>query len=201
MNCDFRMQLTLILFSFFTYWQLKAEDVLLRGLTWSRLLDPDKKGQWWLSGDVPSTVANVEDVAAVTSKDVVETKTSSACSCSVDEHWHTKSNLLYYNECWRLCRCFWEALEAGPFWEAGMQSMFLKISCCACIWQYYWCMPFPVLDMQDREIIRVIVDCCLHEKMFNKYYTVLASKLCNHEKNHKFSLQVYCCIYHVCYLY
>jgi len=37
-------------------------------------LDPDKKGQWWLSGDVPSTVANVEDVAAVTSKDVVETQ-------------------------------------------------------------------------------------------------------------------------------
>jgi len=49
-------------------------------------LDPDKKGQWWLSGNVPSTVANVEDVAAVISKDVVETKTSSACSCSADEH-------------------------------------------------------------------------------------------------------------------
>ncbi|GJN14343.1 hypothetical protein PR202_gb01160 [Eleusine coracana subsp. coracana] len=45
--------------------------------------------------------------------------------------------------------------------------------------------------MQDREIIRVIIDCCLHEKMFNKYYVVLASKLCSHEKNHKFSLQ-YC---------
>lgn len=49
--------------------------------------------------------------------------------------------------------------------------------------------------MQDREIIRVIVDCCLQEKMFNKYYTVLASKLCSHEKNHKFSLQVYCHIF------
>jgi hypothetical protein len=51
---------------------------------------------------------------------------------------------------------------------------------------------FSLVDMQDREIIRVIVDCCLHEKMFNKYYVVLASKLCTHEKNHKFSLQVYC---------
>lgn len=44
--------------------------------------------------------------------------------------------------------------------------------------------------MKDREIIRVIVDCCLQEKMFNKYYAVLASKLCSHDKNHKFSLQV-----------
>jgi hypothetical protein len=45
--------------------------------------------------------------------------------------------------------------------------------------------------MQDREIIRVIVDCCLREKMFDKYCTVLVSKLCSYEKNHKFSLQVY----------
>jgi hypothetical protein len=56
-------------------------------------------------------------------------------------------------------------------------------------------MPFPLFNMQDREIIRVIVDCCLQEKMFNKYYTVLASKLCSHEKNHKFSLQVYCYVF------
>jgi nucleolar MIF4G domain-containing protein 1 len=52
--------------------QLKAEDVLLRGLTWNKLLDPDKKGQWWLSGDVSSTVGNIEEVAAVISKEVVE---------------------------------------------------------------------------------------------------------------------------------
>lgn len=38
--------------------------------------------------------------------------------------------------------------------------------------------------------MRVLVDCCLQEKVFNKYYTVLASKLCEHEKNHKFTLQV-----------
>lgn len=31
----------------------------------------------------------------------------------------------------------------------------------------------------------------MQEKAFNKYYTVLASKLCSHDKNHKFTLQ-YC---------
>lgn len=44
--------------------------------------------------------------------------------------------------------------------------------------------------LQDREIMRVLVECCLQEKMFNKYYTALASKLCSHDKNHKFTLQV-----------
>lgn len=38
--------------------------------------------------------------------------------------------------------------------------------------------------------MRVLVECCLQEKVFNKYYTVLAAKLCEHDKNHKFTLQV-----------
>lgn len=43
---------------------------------------------------------------------------------------------------------------------------------------------------QDREIMRVLIECCLQEKVFNKYYVALASKLCEHDKNHKFTLQV-----------
>lgn len=48
---------------------------------------------------------------------------------------------------------------------------------------------FP-MNLQDREIIRVLVECCLQEKVFNKYYTALASKLCGHDKNHKVTLKV-----------
>ncbi|PRQ28434.1 putative initiation factor eIF-4 gamma, MA3 [Rosa chinensis] len=29
---------------------------------------------------------------------------------------------------------------------------------------------------QDRETMQVLVECCLEEKLFNKYYTILASK-------------------------
>lgn len=47
------------------------------------------------------------------------------------------------------------------------------------------------MNLQDREIIRVLVECCLQEKLFNKYYTVLASKLCSHDKNHKVTLKVH----------
>lgn len=37
-------------------------------------MEPDKKGQWWLSGDVSSISGNIEDVASVISKDVEETQ-------------------------------------------------------------------------------------------------------------------------------
>eukprot|EP00041_Stephanoeca_diplocostata_P021587 m.504361 g.504361 ORF g.504361 m.504361 type:complete len:944 (-) comp21859_c0_seq1:276-3107(-) len=42
---------------------------------------------------------------------------------------------------------------------------------------------------QDREIVRVLVDCCLHEKVYNPYYAILAIQLCRMNHNHKFTLQ------------
>ncbi|CAN6332324.1 unnamed protein product [Urochloa humidicola] len=142
--------------------KLKAEDVLLRGLTWSRLLDPDKKGQWWLSGDIQSTAGNIEDVAAVISKDVAETQ--KLLQLAATQRMNTDIR--------RAIFCI--IMSAEDYVDAFEKLLRLGLS-----------------GKQDREIIRVIVDCCLQEKMFNKYYTVLASKLCSHEKNHKFSLQ-YC---------
>lgn len=50
------------------------DDILLRGLTWSKLLDPNKRGQWWLSGDLSTTTENLEEVAGTIDKEITETK-------------------------------------------------------------------------------------------------------------------------------
>lgn len=64
-----------ILLSFFlVLLQLRVDDILLRGLKWSKLLDPNKKGQWWLAGDVASTAENIEEVAGKIDKELPETK-------------------------------------------------------------------------------------------------------------------------------
>ena len=47
---------------------------MIRGLTWSKLLDPEKKGLWWLSGDADSAMTNIEVVANKIDKDVLETQ-------------------------------------------------------------------------------------------------------------------------------
>lgn len=52
--------------------QLHVVDVLLRGLKWSILLDPDKKGQWWLSGNVTSATDNVVEVASTIDREALE---------------------------------------------------------------------------------------------------------------------------------
>ncbi|XP_043276186.1 nucleolar MIF4G domain-containing protein 1 [Venturia canescens] len=44
-------------------------------------------------------------------------------------------------------------------------------------------------DQQAREIIYVIMDCCLQEKKFNPYYAVLAQKFCDYDRKNQMTLQ------------
>ena len=37
-------------------------------------------------------------------------------------------------------------------------------------------------DVQEREVVHVLLDCCLQEKHFNPYYAYLAQKLCEYKK-------------------
>lgn len=37
-------------------------------------------------------------------------------------------------------------------------------------------------DQQEREIVHVILYCCLQEKTFNPFYAFLASKFCGYER-------------------
>lgn len=52
--------------------QLRVDDILLRGLKWSKLLDPEKKGQWWISGDGILNTNDIEDVATTINKEAVD---------------------------------------------------------------------------------------------------------------------------------
>lgn len=37
-------------------------------------------------------------------------------------------------------------------------------------------------DQQEREIVHVLVDCCLQEKTYNPFYAFLAGRLCDYER-------------------
>ncbi|KAG4915689.1 hypothetical protein GLYMA_19G114400v4 [Glycine max] len=140
--------------------KLRVDDILIRGLKWSKLLDPDKKGQWWLSGDVASSTGNVEEVANRIDKDVLETQRMLQLAAA------QKMN----TDARRAIFCI--IMSGEDYLDAFEKLLRLELP-----------------GKQDRDIMRVLVECCLQEKVFNKYYTVLASKLCEHDKNHKFTLQ------------
>ncbi|XP_010438438.1 PREDICTED: nucleolar MIF4G domain-containing protein 1-like [Camelina sativa] len=142
--------------------KLRVEEVLLRGLTWSKLLDPEKLGQWWLSGDLVVNTNTVEDVAQTMDAEVVEAQ--KMLKLADAQRMNTDSRKAI----------FCVIMSSEDYIDAFEKLLRLDLP-----------------GKQDREIMRVLVECCLQEKIFNKYYTVLASKLCEHDKNHKFTLQ-YC---------
>ena len=37
-------------------------------------------------------------------------------------------------------------------------------------------------DQQEREIVHILMDCCLQEKTYNPFYAFLASKFCSYER-------------------
>ncbi|CAF2136458.1 unnamed protein product [Brassica napus] len=142
--------------------KLRVEEVLLRGLTWSKLLDTEKKGQWWLSGDLVVKTNHAEDVAQTMDAEVVEAQ--KMLKLADAQRMNTDSRKAI----------FCVIMSSEDYIDAFEKLLRLDLP-----------------GKQDREIMRVLVECCLQEKVFNKYYTVLALKLCEHDKNHKFTLQ-YC---------
>ncbi|OVA16448.1 MIF4G-like [Macleaya cordata] len=142
--------------------KLRVEDVLLRGLKWNKLLDPNKKGQWWLSGDVASSTDKVEELATTLNKEVLEAQ--KLLQLAASQRMNTDAR-----------RAIFCVVMSGEDYIDAFEKL----------------LRLDLPGKQDREIMRVIVECCLQEKVFNKYYTILASKLCSHDKNHKFTLQ-YC---------
>ncbi|CAK9181057.1 unnamed protein product [Ilex paraguariensis] len=140
--------------------KLRVDDILIRGLKWSKLLNPDKKGQWWLCGDMASSTENIEEVASTIDRQVPEAQKMLQLAAS--QRMNTDAR-----------RAIFCIIMSGEDYIDAFEKL-LRLD-------------LPV--KQDREIMRVLVDCCLHEKVFNKYYCVLASKLCSHDKNHKFTLQ------------
>lgn len=44
-------------------------------------------------------------------------------------------------------------------------------------------------DQQEREIVHVLIDCCLQEKTFNPFYAILGEKFCNYDRRFQMTFQ------------
>lgn len=143
--------------------KLRVEEVQLHGIKWDKLLDPNKKGQWWHSGDIETIGKDsTAEIADVIDAEVTEAQ----------KMLHLASAQRMNTEARRAIFCI--IMSGEDYLDAFEKILRLNLP-----------------GKQDREILRVLVECCLQEKVFNKYYSLLAAKLCHHDKNHKFTLQ-YC---------
>lgn len=42
---------------------------------------------------------------------------------------------------------------------------------------------------QEREVVRVLLDCCVQQRVYNPYFSLVARKLCTRHGNHRLTLQ------------
>jgi len=146
--------------------------VALRALTYQRLCDASaQKGQWWLP-EAAGTEAWFAARAAQGSLDRHASSAAAAASASEGAELLEKAKGLRMNtEARRAIFCV--IMGAEDFADAIERLLRL-----------------PLAEKQDREVPRVLLECCLQEKAYNPYYEVLASTLCERQKKHRLTLQL-----------
>uniref|UniRef100_A0A7I4D9X4 MI domain-containing protein n=1 Tax=Physcomitrium patens TaxID=3218 RepID=A0A7I4D9X4_PHYPA len=145
--------------------KLGVEDVQLRSVTWEKLLEPEKKGQWWLPGPPGG-----EDNLAGTRAELAGVIDGGAAEA--DKMLQLAASQRMNTDARRALFCI--IMSAEDCVDAFEKILRLKLP-----------------GKQDREVVRVIVECCMQERAYNPYYALIVTRLCNHDKNHKFSFQ-YC---------
>ena len=146
--------------------------VALRALTHERLVDEGawNRGQWWL----PDATGTEAWFAARAAQDRSDSAARNAAASTHDEGAEllAKAKGLRMNtEARRAIFCV--IMGAEDFADALDRLLGL-----------------PLADKQEREIPRVLIECCLQEKAYNPYYETLATRLCERVKSHRLTLQL-----------
>jgi len=141
------------------------DDFQIKGIPWGKLTAEKKVGLWWL----PS--AGEGDLSALDDRGMEGVRT-----VLKDNH---GSDLLKLAAKQRMNTDVRRAIFCVIMGAEDYVDAFEKL------------LRLPLKGVQEREIIRVLVDCCLHESVYNGYYGVLGNKLCLSSQSHKFTMQ-YC---------
>ncbi|KXZ45420.1 hypothetical protein GPECTOR_55g326 [Gonium pectorale] len=146
-----------------------VDEICLRGLTWKKLLQPGKKGMWWVPAagealDEPLLAAVGGGGAAASTAD--PGAAAAAAAAASDANAASTAKLL--------------ALAAAQRMNTDVRrAVFVAIMGSEdCAEAHEKLLRLPLKGDQRREIMRVLVDCCLAEKAWNPYYALLALRLC-----------------------
>jgi len=140
--------------------------VALRALTYNKLINTEnQKGQWWL----PDATGTAEWFAARAAQGAIAEQAGKTREGG--ELLQLAKKMRMNTETRRAIFCV--IMGADDFADALERLLRL-----------------PLADKQDREIPRVLLECCLQEKAYNPYYEVLATKLIERQRAHRLTFQL-----------
>ncbi|XP_050388499.2 nucleolar MIF4G domain-containing protein 1 isoform X1 [Patella vulgata] len=130
------------------------------------LLQADKQGKWWLVGSAWSGRDTTQDVTAATES--VSKTLSEANSALLELAQKQRMNTDTRKS------IFLILMTSEDFVDAFEKLLGLGLK-----------------HQQEREIIHVIMSCCLQEKEYNPYYAYLIMKFCQFDRRFQMTLQFY----------
>ncbi|XP_056341351.1 LOW QUALITY PROTEIN: nucleolar MIF4G domain-containing protein 1 [Oenanthe melanoleuca] len=139
-----------------------GKDTQLR-VSLESLLSADQAGRWWIVGSSWSGAPMISDTKSQTQQKLHVGKVSSKIM-------ELARKLRMNTDIRRSIFCV--LMMSEDFMDAFEKLLKLGLK-----------------DQQEREIVHVIIYCCLQEKTFNPFYAFLANKFCGHERRFQVTFQ------------
>ncbi|XP_027948196.1 nucleolar MIF4G domain-containing protein 1 [Eumetopias jubatus] len=137
-------------------------DTQLR-ISWDGILSAEQTGRWWIVGSAWSGAPMIDN----SQQKVLEKQPSGTVSGKILElarkqrmNTDVRRNI------------FCTIMTSEDFLDAFEKLLKLGLK-----------------DQQEREIVHVLMDCCLQEKTFNPFYAFLAGKFCEHQRRFQMTFQ------------
>ncbi|KAI7814901.1 nucleolar MIF4G domain-containing protein 1 [Triplophysa rosa] len=140
-----------------------GSDVKLR-VSLENVLDADRVGRWWIVGSSWSGAPMIDDHGNKTSTQPTTGKQYSAKILELARKQRMNTDIRR--------NIFCVLMSSEDYLDAFEKLLRLGLK-----------------DQQEREIVHVLMDCCLQEKSFNRFYAVLGEKFCSHDRRFQMTFQ------------
>nr|XP_023395581.1 nucleolar MIF4G domain-containing protein 1 [Loxodonta africana] len=131
-------------------------------VSWESVLNAEQVGRWWIIGSSWSGAPMIDSSDKIQQKRFAGTVSSKILDLARKQRMNTdvRRNI------------FCAIMTSEDFLDAFEKLLKLGLK-----------------DQQEREVVHVLVDCCLQEKTYNPFYAFLASKFCEYERRFQMTFQ------------
>ncbi|XP_023568507.1 nucleolar MIF4G domain-containing protein 1, partial [Octodon degus] len=131
-------------------------------VSWDGILNAEQMGRWWIVGSAWSGAPMIDNSHRTMPQKPLGTVSAKMLELARKQRMNTdiRRNI------------FCTVMSSEDFLDAFEKLLKLGLR-----------------DQQEREIVHVLMDCCLQEKTYNPFYAFLSSKLCGYERRFQMTFQ------------
>lgn len=155
---------------------LGVDGVAVGGISWDKIVQEDKRGMWWMPTAADAAAARGGDAVLKQLPDVLG-GTKAAVAAIGSDAGVSAPELLKLAAAMRMNTDSRRAVFCAVMGSEDAVDALEKL------------LRLNLKGQQEREVVRVTVDCCLHEASWNPYYAHLLTRLCGTSKGHKMTFQ------------